>query len=378
MLDTGKKTRVLKRNCSQFILQSIAWILILVMSAGCLTGCSGGKTQKVAENSHEIVDCAGRTVYVPDKVESISCLYAYAGHACVFLGCEDRITSVVNGLKRDALMLRKVENLKNMPAPYQSQSINVEELTVSDPDVVLLRTANLSSEGEIEKLDRTGIPYVVIDYVTMEEQKNSIAVIGEALGCEEKAEAYLTYYDETLAMVKDRVSQIPEEERKTVYHSVNEVVRTDEPDTLSYEVMEAAGLINVIDSTEDVSLEGVKTYATLEQIYLWDPDLVLVNEPEATAYFLEDSKLEGLRAVKERQVYQLPIGLSRWGHPGSIESPLAVLFIAKLAYPEYFEDIDMDQEVKDFYSKFIEIDLSDDELQQIYTGEGMRAEKDKG
>lgn len=365
----------------QALLWKVFTVFLAAVLAVSLSGCSSQKGREGADSmasAHTIVDCMDRKVLVPDEIASISCLYAYAGHACVFLGCEDKITSVVDGLKRDALMTRKIEGLEEMESPYQAHAINIEELMSTEPDIVLLRTENLTNEGEVEKLEKTGIPYVVIDYSTMEEQMQSIRVIGEALSCEEKAEAYLSYYEKTIDMVKERTDAIPQEERKTVYHSVNEVVRADVKDTLSYEALQTAGIVNAIDLDEGVTMDGSKAYTTVEQIYRWDPDMILANEPEATEYFQKDSKFEGLRAVREGNVCQLPIGLSRWGHPGSIETPLAVLYIAGLVYPEYFQDIDMEQETMDFYHDFLKIDLTEDEVQNIFSGAGMREQKTTG
>lgn len=357
--------------------RGVALVLAFALALG-LGGCgsSGGKLLEGAP-AHEVTDCADRTVEVPDEIASISCLYAYAGHACVFMGCEDKITSVVNGLSRDQLMRRKIPDIDSLPAPYQGHAINVEELMNSSPDVILLRQENLADEGEVSKLDKTGIPYVVIDYSNMEEQRESIRVIGETLGTEEAAEAYLKYYQDTLDFVEKRVAEIPENERKTVYHSVNEVIRSDIKGTLSYEVLEAAGLRNVVDLSDGLTLEGNKAYTTVEQIYTWDPDLVLCNETEACEYFQTDAKFEGLRAVREGAVYQLPIGLSRWGHPGSIETPLAVLYIASLVYPEYFEDVDMAEETLSFYERFVHETLSSEELAEIFSGYGMREKQSK-
>ena len=121
----------------------------------------------------------------------------------------------------------------------------------------------------MEKLDGLGIPYAVVEYVTMADQVESIAVMGEALGREEQAEAYLQYYQDTIDMVRQRLEDLPDSERKTVYHSVNEVVRADIPGTLSYEVLEAAGCRNVVTNAEDLQLDGDKGYVTVEQIYVW-------------------------------------------------------------------------------------------------------------
>lgn len=302
----------------------------------------------------------------------MACLYAYTGHVCVLLGCEDKISAVVQGLKRDHLMERKVEGLAELPSPYNKGAINIEELAAVAPDLVFLRTDILQNTGELEKLAGLGIPYLVVDYTTAADQIYSIEMMGRALACEDRATAYTDYYRATFDLVRERVSQVPESERKTVFHSVNEAVRTDIPETLSYEVLAVAGCENVVQSSSELQLDGDKGNATVEQIYVWNPDIILVNEPSATEYFKADNKFSGLRAVQQGNVYQLPVGISRWAHPGSLESPIAALFVAQLLYPEQFEDIDIAQETKDFYSRFFEISLNDEDVESILAGVGMR------
>lgn len=352
--------------------------LLTAVSLFC-TGCfhGGEKNEPVVTSGERLTDCAGRTVELPREKERIACLYAYTGHVAVLLQCEENIVAVVDGLKRDSLMQMKIPGLNELAAPYNSGAINVEELAAASPDLIFLRASNLQDEGELEKLDGLAIPYIVVEYVTMEDQKESIRIMGQALDREDEAEAYLSYYDETIAMVRERLATLPEEEKKTVYHSVNEVVRTDMPDTLSYQVLDAAGCVNAVASDTELRIDGEKGYVTVEQIYLWDPDLILANEPDALEYFLTDAKFSGLRAVREGAVYQLPVGLSRWAHPGSLESPLAVLYIASTLYPDYFSDIDMAEEIRDFYDTYFHISLTDEEISMILKGEGMRAPREE-
>lgn len=354
---------------------SVLLLILLLVFTACA---KSGSAAVSAEKGVTVVDCAKRTVTVPEKTDRIACLYAYAGHVCVLLGCEDRIVAVVNGLKRDELMQRKVPDIDDIPAPYSSGSVNIEELAAAKPDLVLLRTENLADAGEQEKLNAIGIPYIVIDYVTMEDQIYSIGLMGTALGKAERAGAYISYYRDTIARVLDRLSDIPEEQRFRVYHSVNEVVRTDIPATLSYEVLEAAGCRNVVGSAEELRLDGNKGMTTVEQIYVWDPDIILATEPDAAEYFRTNEKFTGLRAVREGRVFQLPVGISRWAHPGSVESPLAALYIAQLLYPDRFTDIDMEQEILSFYERFFSIALTEEDLAAILSGQGMRSPKTGG
>lgn len=349
---------------------------LLLLTLLLLSGCSKAAPAAALQTGVTVTDCAGRTITVPEQVDRVACLYAYTGHVAVLLGVEDRIVAVVNGLKRDQVMQRKVENLDDLPCPYNSGSVNIEELAAAKPDLVLLRVENLADAGEQEKLDGTGIPYVVVDYVTMEDQLYSIEMMGRVLGREDRAKAYTTWYRDTVAMVRERLSAVPEAERVRVYHSVNEVVRTDIPDTLSYEVLSAAGCRNVVTSAGELRLDGNKGMTTVEQIYVWDPDVVLATEPDAAAYFNTNEKFAGLRAVREGRVYQLPVGISRWAHPGSLESPLAVLYIAQLLYPDLFSDIDMRAELTACYERFFDIRLTEKDVDQILSGQGMRAPKE--
>lgn len=345
--------------------------VLLALSFALIAACSPSRPAN-PRTGNVITDCAGRQVEIPETVDSIACLYAYTGHVCVLLGSEDRIGAVVNGLKRDVLMERKIANIEELPVPYNQGAINIEELSAVKPDLVFVRASILQDAGELEKLNGLGIPYLIVDYETAADQIYSIEMMGSALGREDRAKAYTDYYRATFELVRERVAAIPDAEKLTVFHSVNEAVRTDIPGTLSYEVLEAAGCINVVTSASDLHLDGDKGNATVEQIYVWDPDAILVNEPAACEYIKTDSKFSGLRAVREGHVHQLPVGISRWAHPGSVESPIATLYIAKLLYPAQFEDIDIAQETKDFYARFFDIELSDEDVESILSGSGMR------
>lgn len=354
--------------------------LALIMSAF-FVSCGVNKELKSENTSNEntkyIQDCIGREVAVPENAEKIACLYAYTGHLAVLLESEQNICAVVDGLKRDALMRYKIPSIDSLVSPYNSGAINIEELAQADPDIIFLRASNLQDEGEIQKLDNLGIPYAVVEYITMEDQINSISVMGAALNKEETADKYIEYYRNTIDMIKQRLENLPQDEKKTVYHSVNEVVRTDIPDTLSYQVLETAGCINVVNSNDNLRLDGDKGYVTVEQIYVWDPDVILVNEPSAYEYFKTDSKFSGLRAVTQDSIIQLPVGLSRWAHPGSLESPIASLYIASVLYPEYFNDIDIREEIYDFYNEFFKITLTEQDIDTILSGNGMRAPREE-
>ncbi|NTW70788.1 MAG: ABC transporter substrate-binding protein [Eubacteriaceae bacterium] len=355
------------------IILLIALLCIVFFLSGCWKANEPSGTD---EQSFEIIDSAGRSVIIPEKVEKIACLYAFTGHALGLLEQDDKIVAVVEGLKRDKLFVKLFPDIDNALVPFTDGSINIEELIKADPDVVFVRSDTASNEQEMKKISELGIPAVCADYTNMEEQIQAVEIIGKVCGGDavKKAEAYTKYYRKCIALAEERTKNLSAEEKIKVYHSVNEAVRTDSEDSLSADWMESAGVINV-SVDKELNLVENKNYASLEQIFIWDPEVIIANEEGVANYILTDSKWKGLDAVNNRTVYQMPVGISRWGHPGSIETPLAILWLDKTLYPDLFKDIDLYKETKNFYKTFFSYTLSDQDVKDILSGTGMRIKK---
>jgi len=330
-------------------------------------------------DSKIVTDTIGRQVKVPGKVERVACLYAFTGHVTVMLGDGDKIVAVPGGLKRDVLLNQICPAIKQASVPVLSGAVNIEELLRVKPDLVFINKETAINTDEVAKLDKFSLPYLVIDFQSMEEQRSAIRIVGQALGpkAEERAQKYDDYYLKCIKRVTNGVKNIPAGRQARVYHSVNEATRTDPPESRPADWMKTAGIINVSVDQPLRLVEG-KNYASLEQILLWDPEVILVNEPGVGNYMLTNTQWSALKAVKSRKVYQMPVGISRWGHPGGLETPLALLWTAKLLYPEQFGDIDMKSEARGFYKKFFDYQVGDAVLDQILSGQGMRLTREQG
>ena len=351
-------------------------ILVFLLLMGCESKQSVNKDEIIEDTSNSITveDYFGREVTLDKPATSIACGYAYTGHVVTMLGRAEDIVAVVSGLKRDKVLTKYHPNIKDLPVPFSSGTINIEELLACEPDVVFIQSDTAMDEGTVDKLNKLNIPYIVIDFRSMEEQINTISLIGKVIGEEEKAEEYNNYYLKVIEETKKISSTIPENEKVTLYHSVNEAVRTDLRNSLAADWINVTGGINV-SIEDDLKISGEKSFATLEQIYLWDPDVIISNESGVSEYILSNEQWASLNAVKEKRVYQMPVGVSRWGHPGSLETPMAIQWTAKLLYPNYFDNVDMVKITKEYYKEFFDIDLEVDEINEILIGIGMRETK---
>ena len=350
----------------------VAALIFLIMIV-LMSGCDQAEiTEKDSSATVSITDCAGRQVEIPAKVERVACLCPDAAYTLAMFGQGDKMVAVVDGIKRDIILNDMYPTIKDLPVPKSSGVINIEELIGTRPDVVFVKRDISGSEAETEKLEKVKIPFLVVDYNSIEEQLYAAEMIGQVIGENEKAQQYKEYYQACIKRVQDQIQDIDPQQRVRVYHSINEATRTDVAGSLSGDWLEAAGAYNVSAQEKLKLLEG-KYYAGLEQILLWDPEVILVNETGVDEYILTNTQWASLQAVKNNKIYKLPSGISRWGHPSSPETPLAILWTAKTLYPDRFNDLDMAEECRNFYKEFFGLELSDEVIQSVLYGDGMRA-----
>lgn len=353
--------------------------LFLALMLVFLTACAGeepkreGSLPPAQKGYTWIRDCVGRNVEVPKKPKRVAALDSFAGEAMVMIGAGERMVAAPNGVKSDHLLKLIYPGLDEVGVPLSGGTINGESLLSLQPDLILLKGAMHTTGGEGEKLEKLRIPYLVVDYTNMEEQQAALQMIGDALGDEakERAAAINGYYAGVIRLATKLSNQIPEEKRCRVYHAINEITRTDGPDSLGYDWITCAGA-RCVSAGESKYLEGTDYVASAEQIFAWDPDVVICNEESTARYVRQTEKWAGLRAVRENQVYNIPVGATRWGQRGSLETFFAILWLGQTVYPQYYSGVDLKQEVFSFYKTYLGIELDDEIYAMMLAGDGIR------
>ncbi|MGM0471100.1 MAG: ABC transporter substrate-binding protein [Bacillota bacterium] len=304
---------------------------------------------------------------LPAKVERVGTLFSGSGYIVTMLGAGDKIVAVNRGLKKDQKLKKINPAVAQARQVKASRSINIEELARANPDLIFVRQLMLENEREVQKLNQLGIPYLTTDYKSIDQQQKVVQRIGKALGTVEKAKEFNHYYNQIIEMVSKRVTKIPQQERVKVFHSLKEPTRTDNTASLATEWIKVAGGINVAANKDLKLTKKNKYYASLEQIMNWNPEVIIVDQAGVDEQILNNNQWSSLSAVKDNRVYQIPEGISRWGHPSSIETPLAILWLAKELYPQRFEDTNLVAEVREFYQRFFDINLTTTEAKEILT-----------
>ena len=349
----------------------ISAILALCLTAAILCGCASISGQTAADTI-TVTDCAGRTVVVPKNPQSICCVCPFSGPIIVMCGYGDRVTTSCNNMTRSNLLTMICPGLADAVVVKSSGSVNAEAVLEYGTDLIFVNDGTYEAAEERAKLDSLGVPYVVVGFDDLESQLDAMLVIGRALGAEEKMRDYTDWCKSVYADVRQALSEAPDDPAE-LYHAVNEAVRTDYAGSICDEWITMTN-VNDVSLGSDLTVEGGKAYTTLEQIYAWDPDVIICNEAGVDDYILSDEKWAGLRCVRDGAVYQIPVGISRMGHPTSTETPLALMWLANLLYPEQYE-IDFIQILKDYYLRFYGFEIDDDMAQAILQADEMRMEK---
>lgn len=360
------------RNWTKSIGAMMIIVLILLTSIACE---SQHKEIVASEKQRIIVDSLGREVVVARDIERIACLFAPVGHMLQMLEEADKIVAVSNGFTRDRFLNMLCPSIGDASLVKGGGHFNIEEMMATNPDIIIMSTDSFD-KATTKKLDKLGVPYIIINFANIKEQKGALMLLASLFDKQDIAQSYSDYYDEMIELVESRTKDIVD--KRTIYHAINEVARTDKSDTICGEWTGYAGAINVaLDNNKDYDykINDDKLYVSFEQICLWNPDMIIANGEGIDDYIMKSDKFKELRAVKNSNVHLLPVGISRWGHPNSIETPLAIMWTAKKLYPDRFEDISIEDRAREFYSDFYRTEIDDELLEKILSGKGMRRVK---
>jgi iron complex transport system substrate-binding protein len=106
----------------------------------------------------------------------------------------------------------------------------------------------------------------------------------------------------------------------------------------------------------------------MEKVLEWNPDILVIDSGLPSDLYT-DSRWSAVKAVRDRKVYRQPMGVFIWDRPTAESAVLHPLWLAKIAYPERFEDIDMVREIKNFYREIMSFDLTDEQVNAILNAE---------
>ncbi|PWR71315.1 ABC transporter substrate-binding protein [Methanospirillum lacunae] len=352
------KDKPKNRKTNYYPILSILAILAIVFLT--VTPISAAETQ--SGDTRTVVDAMGNTVVIPKTVDKIVALYGACSAPYVLsgLGAGDKL---IGGLCFKTPMQVKVQPEYDNLETYKVQEYegNIEELLKLKPDVVF-GWYTLKNEKEMRD---AGIPLVMLKSTNLSDEMKNIQIISEITNTQDTAKQLIDYFNDTVKKVGDKVSTIPETDRKKVLvlSKVNPI-KAMGADARDGDLIRKAGGSFVTDK-----MPGFTVDLNMEEILKLDPDYIIVSPTGKTNYddiMNNTSAWDSVRAKKEGHVYQAPIGVFYWDK-SQIEPNLYLLWLTNLLYPDIISNETLKDEAKDYYKKFFAYDLTDEDYNAIMT-----------
>ncbi|MDO4459830.1 MAG: ABC transporter substrate-binding protein [Clostridia bacterium] len=353
--------------------------LLLVLAMAFSVAVCAVSAEETKETTHKITDHFGNEVEVPYEVNRVVVcnIYPLPSVITIFFDSAEKLVGIapasMTAAQNSLLGELYPEILKASTTFTDGTDCNIEEVMALQPDVVFY---GASDKAFAEKLAEAGIPALGFsvnkwDYDSIETLNNWIDLLSQVFPENDKTEIVKKYSDETYKMVQDRVKDLKDEEKRQAFVLFNyndTAIATSGAHFFGQWWLDAIGAVNVANEIDKDNAAPV----SMEQIYGWNPDLIFItNFTQAKPEDLYENKIgtndwSEIEAVKTENCYKMPLGMYRSYTPG-VDTPITLMWLAKQAYPELFEDIDITAETVKYYEEVFGVKLTDEQAEQIFT-----------
>lgn len=255
-------------------------------------------------------------------------------------------------------MYRVCPEMNNAVATF-GNNFNFEDLASLNPQVVFDSNNSLR-----DQCDQVGIPLVNCTFADYSHMEDSIRLTASVFGgnAPDIADSYCNDLESVLSDVQSRTQGLSDSQRPRVMHgnSVYSLI-LDGTETIIDTWIQACGGINAVQASTKGNAQ--QTFS-MEQITAWDPEIIITGTPGDVDQILQGPNWQSITAVQNQQVYVNPKGVFGWDRYG-VESILQLAWASHLFHPDMFQDYDVRQRVKDFYTTYLNYDLSDHEVDLI-------------
>ncbi|MEG1603490.1 MAG: ABC transporter substrate-binding protein [Cloacibacillus sp.] len=326
-----------------------------------------------------VTDEDGFKVTLPDKIErvAIAGILPFASVVTVFLNSAKKIVGIPPasmGAAKAGLLGELFPDILKAQTGFTSGSdINIEELMTLRPDIVFY----LAGDKEMgKKIRAAGLTAVAIsptkwNYDVLRTYDEWIKTLSQIFPESAKSREASAYGKSVYADVQKKVKNIKPEARKKVLYLFqydDKKIVTSGKSFFGQYWCDAVGAKN---AAEEVPAENMNAVITMEQVYKWNPDVIFItNFTPALPEDLYSNKTpgrdwSGVRAVKNKAVYKMPLGTYRSYTPG-IDTPVTLLWTAQKVYPQLFKNVDIEKETRGYYKKIYGVTLTDKQVKQVF------------
>jgi iron complex transport system substrate-binding protein len=324
----------------------------------------------IAQASREVVDSAGRRVKVPARASRVFASGPPAS-ILVFAVAPDTLlgwTTPFRAPERPFIPAKYTDLPVTGRLTGRGNTANVEVILQAKPDLIVdMGSTNATFASLADRVQQqTGIPYILLDG-RLETTPQQIEKLAAALGTEARGKELATYARDLIGRLQSKIAAIPPDQRPEVYYARGpQGLQTGLKGSINVEMIEFLGAKNVA-ATQAGGLANVG----LEQVVLWDPPVIVTNDPN---FYREVWKLpvwNSVGAVRKKRVYlspHLPFGW--FDYPPGANRLVGLLWLSEILYPQLFRH-DYKSAVTEFHRRFYHQAPSEEQLARLLGEPGV-------
>lgn len=324
-------------------------------------------SENTSDKTRVFTDSAGREVTLPEEIHKIAPSGPLA-QIVLYTVAPDKLAGLAadftDGAKK--YIDEKYWGLPKFGQFYgKNANLNMEALIAAKPDVIIdIGEAKKTVKEDMDALsEQLGIPVVFVE-ADLDSMSAAYKMLGEITGETGQAEKLADYCDSTLKKSEAVKASLVADQKKSVYFAIGDNgLHTNAEGSIHARVIEQIGAENA--AKVERASSGGGSEVSMEQLLLWQPDIILADSQALYQTITTDSVWAELNAVKEGHVYQIPSApYSFMSNPPSVNRLIGILWLGNLVYPEqYHEDVKTD--VKTFYDLFYHVQLTDAQAEDI-------------
>ena len=313
----------------------------------------------------DFVDSTERYVAVPDRIGRVMAADQSAA-VLVFVLAPEKLVGWSRPLSR--------EQRAFLPAKFARLPV-VGHLTGPNPTAVADAVARLHPDliiaTEIVSPEaaaladaiqqQTKVPYIILDG-SIQRTTDSLEIVGAMLGVGERGQDLAHYVRTAVDNLRGRLLITESTSRPLVYYGRGpDGLETGLARSQAMATIDQAGVINVAARLG----AGELTRVTRDQIFAWDPAIIIAQQPSFYTSLQRDRVWRGLAAVAKKRVYLAPADPFGWiDDPAGVNRVIGLPWLTALFYPDVYQE-DLRASVREFYDKFYRVKLSDKQLEAL-------------
>ncbi|MGH7048373.1 MAG: ABC transporter substrate-binding protein [Stellaceae bacterium] len=311
------------------------------------------------------VDSAGRRVNVPEQVERIMPA-GPASAVFVYVLVPDKLIGWTQPLSRARRTL--------LPAKYARLPV-IGQLggavpTASAADVARLHPDLIIGYGvpsppTVALADRiqrqTGVPYILLDD-SIQLMPELLTQVGTLVGAGDHRLAVASYAYHAIEALRGQLLISSSTDRPRVYYGRgSDGLETSSPGSPVVSDIEQAGAINVAAGFGHDRIVRI----TPAQLFAWNPQIIIAQEPSFYRALLHDPRWRGLAAVRSKRVYLAPANPFGWiDDPPGINRSIGLYWLSNVFYPDLYQE-DLRTNAREFYQLYYGVQLTDRQIEAL-------------